>query len=118
MPSQGNACRSFRAPYFGREIETTRLEIRLEEHRRHRRGGKRLISIHGASRHPLPGPALPRKGQAGREHRTLDRTFMASPLILSSEADRDPGLLLAGRVLSYLPDRASDDGLVPESVAD
>lgn len=49
---------------------------------------------------------------------TLDRTFVASPLIYLTEVDRDQNLLKAGRILGYLPVPGSNDGLVPDSVAD
>ncbi len=49
---------------------------------------------------------------------TLDRTFLASPLIRPGDVDRDQTSLLAGKVLGYLPVPASADGLVPESVVD
>jgi hypothetical protein len=50
--------------------------------------------------------------------RTLDRTFTASPLVVPDELNRDRGNLMAGRVLGYLPIPPSQDGLVPEAVAD
>ncbi len=49
---------------------------------------------------------------------SLDRNFTASPLIYATEVDRDQGMLLAGRIVGYLPVPGSDDGFVPESVVD
>ncbi len=53
------------------------------------------------------------------EHDTsLDRTFLASPLIDPDELNVERGNLMAGRMVGYLPVPASRDGLVPESVVD
>lgn len=52
------------------------------------------------------------------EDRTLDRTFVASPLLDPADVDLDQGNLRAGRVVGYLPVPASSDGLVPEAVVD
>lgn len=57
-------------------------------------------------------------GREAEEDVTLDRTFTGSPLIYPGELDLERGNLMAGRVVGYLPIPASDDGLVPEAVAD
>jgi hypothetical protein len=49
---------------------------------------------------------------------TLDRGLVVSPLIDPEEISVDRGLLLAGRVVGYLPVPSSSDGLVPECVVD
>jgi hypothetical protein len=57
-------------------------------------------------------------GRVAEEDPTLDRTFTASPLVYPAELNRDQGMLIAGRIVGYLPVPGSDDGLVPEAVAD
>ncbi|MCA1842536.1 MAG: hypothetical protein LC792_04985 [Actinobacteria bacterium] len=63
-------------------------------------------------------PDLRSSWRRAEDDLTLDRTFVASPLIYPTEVDRDQNLLRAGRILGFLPVPASGDGLVPESVVD
>lgn len=48
----------------------------------------------------------------------LDRTFQASPLVRPEQLGVDPGNLMAGRMVGYLPVPASSDEHVPEAVVD
>ena len=52
------------------------------------------------------------------EDQTLDRAFMASPLVNPDDLGGDRRQLMAGKYLGYFPIPASEDGLIPETVAD
>lgn len=52
------------------------------------------------------------------EDPTLDRAFVASPLISPDDLGVDRRQLMDGKVLGYFPIPASEDGLIPETVAD
>lgn len=49
---------------------------------------------------------------------SLDRTFSASPLVHADDLGLDIRQLLAGRIVGYFPVPASDDSLVPQTIAD
>jgi hypothetical protein len=49
---------------------------------------------------------------------SLDRTFTASPLLRPADVARKRDMLMAGKILGYLPVPASADGLIPEAVVD
>ena len=52
------------------------------------------------------------------EDQTLDRAFMASPLISPDDVGVDRRQLMDGKILGYFPIPESEDGLIPETVAD